>query len=417
MDRRETYPPKRRIIILAQIDYPNLGSRGHRVLAIAREFHHHNFDVEVIIPFPETPNPAYRTQPDVFFIEGIKFRTLYTYYRPISKILLPKLFLPLIRRHVKKLAQQGVDCFFMTTMIEPISLMVVRTGHQYNIPTVNEFLDDLFGFEDIVSFRLKIWQPFRTFLTRRSLIESDQLWLISENLIKQVKSICPRQTILKIPALCDPMSLAKDLGTVSQEYDLAGAKTILYAGAFGAHQGIPLLIEAFKRVLEKVPHARLLLAGKEEFPGYVDNLARGINEKSIRKLGYVAKEKLQLLCQALDVLVSPQLPGEFSEAGFSTKFVDYLITGTPVVASRLGEQALVAKDQEEAVFFNPGDVVDLAEKLLLVLENPSWGKMIGQNGRNLALQKFVPYRALRPGIEAIEQLIKRRNLASVKPMF
>jgi len=414
METTGTYPTPKKIIILAQIDYPNLGSRGHRVLAIAKQFRHHNFDVEVVIPFPETPNPSYRTQPDTFFIDGIKFRILYKYYRSISKIFLPKLFLPLIGCHIKKFAQHGVNCFFMTNMIAPISLMVVRIGHKYNIPTVNEVMDDIFGIQDNANIGLKIWQPFRSFLTRRALLESDQLWLISTYLVNQIRSLCPRQTILKIPALCDEMILEEDTVSVAKEYGLEGSKAILYAGAFGAHQGIPLLINAFQKVHEKVPQARLLLAGKEESPGYIDTLSQGIEQGDIRKLGYVAKEKLQKLCQAVDVLVAPQLPGEFSEAGFSTKFVDYLITGTPVVASRLGEQSLVAEDQREAVFFQPGSVTDLAEKLLMVLENPSWGRLIGQNGRNMALQKFVPWAALSPGIEAIKELIERRNLEFAK---
>lgn len=400
----------KKIVILVQIDYPNLGSRGHRVLFIANEFRRKNYDVEVIIPFPDTPSQHYRDQPKEFYVDGFRFRRMFNYYKPSSKIWMPKLFSPVIYGHVTKIAQEGVDCFFMTNMIAPISLAVLKAAHRFNIPVVNEYMDELFGNYYRTGIR-QIWNPINAALMRRVVKESDLLWLISEYLVKQARSVCPKQKIVKVPAICEEIpNKYYDREEVLKGLHTGTSKLVTYAGAFSMHQGVPLLLYAFEIVKQHFSNCVLLLIGKAKDQAYMNELlkTKGIFN-SVMQLDYLPREKLIPILMASDVLVAPQLPGGFSEAGFSTKFVEFLISGTTTVASKLGEQAVVAQDMKEAIFFTPGNEEDLAEKILFVLRNPDFGIKIGRKGRELALHKFTPGRALGHGLNAIAQTINKRR--------
>jgi glycosyltransferase involved in cell wall biosynthesis len=398
---------KKKIIIVAQIDYPNLGSRGIRVLYIAKEMRKSNFDVDVVIPFPDTPSPHYKKEPKIYYVDGFKFIRIYNYSNPTSKIWMPKMFAPLIYNYMKSLAKENVNCFFMTNMIPPISLAVIKAAHNHRIPVINEYMDDFFINSYKTSLRHYPWEPINAFLMRRVLNESDLLWLISEFLVKQVQSLGLDKNIVKVPAICEEVVINNfDKSKVRKEYNLGDSRIISYAGAFGIHQGIPLLIEAFEKIKNSLSNCLLLLVGKAEFPSHQDDLLKQISSsKSIVQLGYLNREKLWEILKASDVLVAPQAKGRFSEAGFSTKFIEYLMTGRPVVASRLGEQAVVAKDIEDAIFFRPGDVEDLAQKIRFVLDNPDVASKIGISGRKLALNHFTPSVGLSPGIESINKII------------
>jgi glycosyltransferase involved in cell wall biosynthesis len=298
----------------------------------------------------------------------------------------------------------------MTNMISPISLAVIKAAHSHRIPVVNEYMDDIFV-NSYKTLRHYPWEPINALIMRRVLKESDLLWLISEFLVKQVQSLGINTNIVKVPAICEEVVVHNyDKYKVRKEYGFGDSRIVCYAGTYGIHQGIPLLTKAFEKIRNSLSNCLLLLIGKPDIPSRQnDFLERSSAYKSIVQLGYLSREKLWEILKASDVLVAPQESSRFSKAGFSTKFIEYLMTGTPVVASRLGEQAIVAKDMENAIFFRPGDVEDLAQKIRFVLDNPELASKIGISGRIFALEHFTPSVGLSSAIDSLKKIIKKGN--------
>jgi len=86
-----------------------------------------------------------------------------------------------------------------------------------------------------------------------------------------------------------------------------------------------------------------------------------------------------------DVLLLPRRSGEFSKAGFPNKMGEYLMSGTPVVYSDVGEIREVIGD-ERAFFVEADNPGAFAKRLVEVLSDTSSSRQIGYAGRRWALE-------------------------------
>jgi len=74
--------------------------------------------------------------------------------------------------------------------------------------------------------------------------------------------------------------------------------------------------------------------------------------------------------------------------GFPSKLGEYLATSNPVVVTDVGEIKQYLSDGVSAMIAKPGDISEFAEKINFLIENPCEAQRIGQNGRQVALERF-----------------------------
>jgi glycosyltransferase involved in cell wall biosynthesis len=125
------------------------------------------------------------------------------------------------------------------------------------------------------------------------------------------------------------------------------------------------LLEAFKEVRKEIPTVRLWLAGDGDARGELEvTIQRDNLSDSVWLSGGMLPmdEICELLGQA-HVGVVPNQPNALNQYALSTKLFEYVATGIPVVCAGLPTLRGHFSD-EELLFFRPGDVGDLAEKLL-----------------------------------------------------
>jgi glycosyltransferase involved in cell wall biosynthesis len=143
-----------------------------------------------------------------------------------------------------------------------------------------------------------------------------------------------------------------DRGQVRAELGLSLDPTLGFLGGFQAWQGVERLVEVFPRVLERVPEARLLVAGF----GPMDAAYRAAAERSTARErisfpGRIARERAPLWNAAFDVGVHLARPGRSCS---SVKLAAYAAAGIPVLATRTDDFAFV---EEEKI----GRLVDYAD--------------------------------------------------------
>ena len=153
--------------------------------------------------------------------------------------------------------------------------------------------------------------------------------------------------------------------TVDTQSDLAsGYKTILLFGHMGPHKGLPLLLEAYKKVRAKIPVAQLVVAGADhpQHPGYLAPY-RAADLDGVEFIGYVPQKQLAEVFRRARVVVLPY------NAAPGTSGVFHLACGfgRPVVASNLPEIREIVADGASAVLVPPGDVDALAEAITRLL--------------------------------------------------
>ena len=102
---------------------------------------------------------------------------------------------------------------------------------------------------------------------------------------------------------------------------------LLFAGRLHAVKGLDFLIDAFRKVLEKIPGCRLIIAGNGNFETYLQK-AKDICTK-ITFTGLLEKKDLYELYQIADIGVVPSLYEPFGYVAVEMIMHDYLLLSPP----------------------------------------------------------------------------------------
>ncbi|MCC6615523.1 MAG: glycosyltransferase family 4 protein [Anaerolineae bacterium] len=170
----------------------------------------------------------------------------------------------------------------------------------------------------------------------------------------------------------------------------AGDPTLLSVGAVKARKGILPLVQALALVRERIPRARLTIAGSlDAEPGYVAAVRHEIERldlgDAVSLLGRVPEAALHDLYASAHVFALPSqnVSGKFE--GYGLALIEASAAGLPVVGS-LGCGAEDAVDDEVTGLLVPqGDVERLAVALARLLEDRELAARMGGAGRRKAL--------------------------------
>jgi glycosyltransferase involved in cell wall biosynthesis len=128
-------------------------------------------------------------------------------------------------------------------------------------------------------------------------------------------------------------------------------------------------MEAFPLVLERVPEARLVVAGANHHTkaGYWESIREAQPEHlPIEFRGYVAEEDIPDLFQSTSLLVMPY-DSATGSSGPAHQACEY---GIPIVCADIPDLRGMADDEDMAVrFYGVGDAEDLANQIVTVLES------------------------------------------------
>ena len=144
---------------------------------------------------------------------------------------------------------------------------------------------------------------------------------------------------------------------------------ILFPGSFQWHQGLDLAITAFAEVHKRVPKAEFhIYGGGDEKSALIELADRlGLNG-SVKFCGSVSLENIADVISNADVGVVPKRADSFGNEAYSTKIMEFMSQGVPVVLSRTKIDNFYF-DDSVVRFFTSGDVQALAEAMLEVIEN------------------------------------------------
>jgi glycosyltransferase involved in cell wall biosynthesis len=146
---------------------------------------------------------------------------------------------------------------------------------------------------------------------------------------------------------------------------------LIYHGTLTERYGLDLAIRAVDLVREDIPGVHLTILGNGDF---VDELERLIDELDLRQHVELINElrpaeELPELIDAADLGIVPYRNDPFTDGLLPTKLMEYAALGMPAVASRT--TAIESTFGDTMVeLFEPGDVGDLAQRLLSLYRCP-----------------------------------------------
>lgn len=168
---------------------------------------------------------------------------------------------------------------------------------------------------------------------------------------------------------------------------------IAYCGtAFNNKDGVDELIKAFALVVLKHPEYKLYIIGptpsnKQRFENLELVKKLGI-ERNVVFYGKVSREDMPQLLKNAQVLALDRPDNLQAKYGFPTKLGEYLLTGNPVVVTRVGDIPLFLIDGESALIAEPQKPQNFADKVCWAIENPNEAQMIGEKGKLVAEKQF-----------------------------
>jgi glycosyltransferase involved in cell wall biosynthesis len=136
---------------------------------------------------------------------------------------------------------------------------------------------------------------------------------------------------------------------------------ILYPGSLNAHQGVDVAIRAFAHAKDRTPNAELHIVGEGQSRSELQQLAEtlGVADR-VTILDPVPIDEVSRLMADADLGAEPKLADSFANEALSTKILDFMACGVPVVVSRTLVHDLYF-DDSIVTFFEPGDVEALAD--------------------------------------------------------
>ncbi|MGI8553777.1 MAG: glycosyltransferase family 4 protein [Dehalococcoidia bacterium] len=170
---------------------------------------------------------------------------------------------------------------------------------------------------------------------------------------------------------------------------------VLFVGRLTPHKGVDRLLAALPQ------GARLRIAGssghdrkppERDYPLLLRRLAAG---REVEFLGAVPDSLLPDLYRHASVLVLPSV--ERTCYGRSIRVSELLglvvleamASGTPVICSRLGGLPEVVQDGITGFLVEPGNIEELRERIAELVGNPALASRLGNNARDLALDRFT----------------------------
>ena len=145
---------------------------------------------------------------------------------------------------------------------------------------------------------------------------------------------------------------------------------VVYTGSLYPHKNIERLIKAVKSLKVQL----LICCSRSVFWKRMKKKIREIKaEKYVKLLGFVPDEELVKLYQKATALVQPSLM-----EGFDLTVVEAMAVGLPAVISDIPVHREICG--EAALYFNPHDEKEMAEKIKLVLQSPRLWKSLRKKG-------------------------------------
>ncbi len=172
-----------------------------------------------------------------------------------------------------------------------------------------------------------------------------------------------------------------------EKHGLQNECVILYAGAHGISNDLPVVLEAAE-LLKEEKHIKFVFVGDgKEKPG-LQHLAQEKNLQNTLFLPPVPKSEMAEVIAAADACLAILKPLELYKTTYPNKVFDYMAAGKPVLLAIDGVIREVVEKADGGVFVQPGNPRSLADAALWVNQHPQQAQAMGTSGKAYVTAHF-----------------------------
>jgi len=156
---------------------------------------------------------------------------------------------------------------------------------------------------------------------------------------------------------------------------------ILFVGRFEPRKGLKYLLQAFPRILQDFPSAKLVIVGQGFLERYYRRHVEEHIKGSVLFVGHVSADDLPRYYASCDLYCSPATGAE----SFGIVLLEAMATEMPIVCSDIPGYRTLMEEGREGLFFKACDPISLAERVVYLLNNRPLMKRMGMAGRTKAM--------------------------------
>lgn len=182
---------------------------------------------------------------------------------------------------------------------------------------------------------------------------------------------------------------------IRNKYNINREKVVIgFIGTFGKWHGAEVLAEAFAQLVKKLEYrekVHLMLIGNGIRMPLVKKIIEDNDIKDLCTLtGSVPQEEGANYLAACDILVSPTVknPDGTPFFGSPTKLFEYMAMGKAIIASDMDQMAEIFTNRKNAILCKPGDIKELVEGMITLIDDSDLREKIGICTRELVCEKY-----------------------------
>ena len=220
---------------------------------------------------------------------------------------------------------------------------------------------------------------FKNTISKLALKNAESVIALTEDMKSEMQKLCDRD-ILVIPNGID-LEKFKNLSRKDIRKRLKikdNEKIIAFVGSLYPVKGLRYLIKAMKFMIEETKNVRLMFVGDGEESEELESLVEefGLKER-VKFIGRVQNEEIPQYMAASDVFVLPSL-----SEGFPNVVLEAMASGLPIVATKVGGLPEIIRDGENGFLVEPKNPKEIAEKVLLILEDDELRERMSRNNKD-----------------------------------
>lgn len=184
-----------------------------------------------------------------------------------------------------------------------------------------------------------------------------------------------------------------------------------YVGVIGQQEGIEYLLKAAKYIKEEL-HRDDIFWGVVGGGPHLEALRKQSHEMGLDDIleftGRVSDEVLLDYLNTADVCVNSDEYNAMNDKSTMNKILEYMALGKPIVQFDLTEGRFSA--QEASLYAEPNNAIDMADKIIQLLDNPAKRKKMSEYGRQRIVNELSWEHTSRALLEGYDNYFKQRGM-------
>lgn len=332
---------------------------------------------------------------------------------PIGRAL--RYFLGFVKQYYYGCKQKNIDCIFLVSTPPIQGILGGLLKKKHNIPFVYN-LQDIFpdslvgtGLSNKGSLLYRIGRKIESYTYKNA----DKIIVISEDFKKNIigKGVSEDKIEVVYNWVDENavVPVSKEDNPLFEEFGISRDKFhVVYAGNLGNAQNIDVIIDA-ANALKDDDNIEFLIFGTG---GLKDKYVAKVKELNIANVKFFPLQPMERVSQVYglgDVCVVSCKPG-LGGAAMPSKMLSIMSAGRAVVASfDKGELTYILENYKCGMYAPAGDASAFAELIMHLSQNREECKTMGDNARNLILQKFTKAYGTSRYVEIIKSIAPKKK--------